>query len=150
MQHSIRTGTRIGFIISWFLLLGYFIATVMRVAFFAPLAIDVSRRVTAPNGRTTALLVREYAFDLNFRLYLVDSPWASVPSQARQAVWSSQDYDPTDRHNWREEVEWSSDSSLVAISIEQHYVFGYDLTAGRAIENSLQIRQLLIERSTNS
>src|SRR5215217_7966849 len=104
MQHSIRKGAKIAFVITWFLLLGYLITTVIRAPFFAPLATDVSRRVIAPNGRSTALLVREYAFDLNFRLYLVNSPWVSVPPEARQAVWSSQDYDPTDRHNWREEV----------------------------------------------
>jgi hypothetical protein len=104
---------------------------------------DVARRVTAPSGQQTALLVRALFFDLNFRLYLVDIPADPVPCQVTEALWSSPDYEPTTRRNWHEEIEWSADSAILAVRIEQEYVFAYDFSSGQATDDSNQIEQLL-------
>jgi hypothetical protein len=134
--------------------------------------IDIARRVTSPNESKTAILVRSYAsfLDLNFALYITDdqfaditdseedasfisdSELASLTEQAiwiRRALWISQDYEPTTRKNWREDVVWSEEGTVVAVTIEERYVFAYDILSGQHYEDPEKIRNLLEECGPN-
>ncbi len=135
----------VGFSLSWLLLFAYFVRDFQAALFAGPT--DVARRLTAPNGQKTALLVRDYHFDLNFRLYMVDSPRALPPSTVQEALWSSPDYNPVTDHNWYEELEWSADSSVVAVRIEQQYMFAYDFATSQEYTDSIRIRQLMTKRA---
>lgn len=127
---------------TWLLLLGYVVRDFQAALFtFGPQ--DVARRLTAPNGQKTALLVRDYHFDLNFRLYMIDTPTAFPPRTAQEALWSSQDYNPVTDHNWHEDLEWSADSALIAVRIDQQYVFAYDFTTEQQYVDPDRIRQLI-------
>ena len=44
---------------------------------------DVSRRMTSPDGKRSVLLVRDFAFDLNFRLFSVDDVGDPAPVISR-------------------------------------------------------------------
>jgi hypothetical protein len=148
MRRYLKRGAAISFIVSWLLLFGYLIQDIGSelVAFID--TIDVARRLTAPDGHITALLERDLHFDLNFRLYLVDVARAPAPTDVKQALWSSQDYPPTTHRNWNEELRWSTDSSVIAVSIGETYVFAYDLRTKQRLEDHTQIGQLLMERDT--
>ena len=103
---------------------------------------DVASRLTAPNSHLTALLVREHAFDLNFRLYLVDQPTAGVPCQRMAAVWWSPDYDPDSRRDWHQDLEWSADSTVITVRIEEQDVYAYDLANQQGTDQPKVIEQL--------
>ncbi len=104
---------------------------------------DVSRRVTAPDESKTALLTRSVAFDMNYRLYIVDNEIMSASCEPDKALWISRDYNPDTRDNWHEDVEWSTDSSIIAISVEGTYVYAYDFSAEKPIDNPADIQRLL-------
>lgn len=125
--------------------------------------IDVVRRVTSPDWTKTAILVRSYAsmIDLNFVLYITDNKFADVtkynedgsflkgsdltdgPLWIQRALWISIDYEPTTDKNWHEDVIWSEDGTIVAVIIEEQYVFAYDFQSRQKFENSEQIQSLL-------
>ena len=64
----------------------------------------------------------------------------------QRALWMSTDYEPTTHKNWREDIEWSGDSTVVAVIIEDEYVFACDFTSETGIQASENIRKLLEER----
>ena len=125
--------------------------------------IDVVRRITSPDWSKTAILVRSYAslMDLNFALYITDDEFADVtrsnedasfitdgdlPDRAlwiQRALWISPDYEPTTHRNWGEDVVWSKDGTVVAVTIEGQYVFAYDFQTEQRYEDPAQIRSLL-------
>lgn len=137
------------FIATWLLMCG---ANVSRFfdAWFSFGPDDVARRVTAPDWSRTAILVRSYGFDLNFKLYVIErkSGGGSANDFGKgEAVWWSRDYEPTTHRNWNEEIEWSKDSSVIAVSVEGQYAFAYDFIADQKIEEPESIRSLLDLRS---
>jgi hypothetical protein len=128
--------------------------------------IDVARRVTSPNGTKTAILARSYdsLMDLNFALYVANDEFADVSGSSedasfitkseatnspdsvlwiQRALWISPDYEPTTQRNWHEDVVWSEDGTVVAVTIEGQFVFAYDFQTGQQYEDSVQIRGLL-------
>jgi hypothetical protein len=60
---------------------------------FSTHAYDISRRLSSPDGTKTGLLVRDYAFDLNFKLFLVDRSYDPAP-KSDSYLWVSHDYNP--------------------------------------------------------
>lgn len=129
-----------GFVLYQFLLL------VMASA-FASRAYDVSRRLSSPDGTKTALLVRDYAFDLNFKLFIVDGPY-DPPPKPDSYLWSSHDYNPETEQNFHEDLEWSQDSSVIAVIIDGEYVFAYDFKPDEKVEDQELIKQLLKSRNS--
>ena len=107
---------------------------------------EYSRWATSHDRSKIAVLVRDYFFDLNFRLFIVDASSPEIPTDIKRAIWSSRDYEPTTHRNWREDVEWSGDSTVVAVIIEGEYVFAHDFTSGEELEDPEDIRRLLEER----
>jgi hypothetical protein len=140
---------RIVFIVTWILLFAYLIFDGLFVHLlpnFMNGPDDVARRVTAPDGSKTALLLRDFFFiDLNFHLFIVKAPYADPPD-LRKALWVSQDYLP-DTINWHEDIEWSADSSVIAVIVEDQYVFAYDFELDQRLEDPEAIRRLLAVRS---
>jgi len=132
------------------LLLAYFINGAVLEPFFSNVgflrAIDVSRRVTAPDWSMTALLTREYHFDANLRLWIVDDPYADVPEEVAQALWTSRDYMPDPQENWHEDMEWSKDSSIIAVTMNGQYVFAYDFDTDQRLEDAGHIPSLMESR----
>jgi hypothetical protein len=132
-------------ITTWFLLL-YLVGQLSYFAFgpFSTSAYDVSRRLTASDNHKTALLVRDYHFNMNFRLFIFEDYDDPPPRGPKDALWSSDDY-PTSytSTNWHEDLEWSEDSSVIAVSIEGQYVFAYNFGTEEKLENNEDIRQLL-------
>jgi len=130
---------------TWFMLL-YLVVQLFWIAYgsFSTSAYDVSRRLTSPNYENTALLVRDYAFDLNFRLFIVEHGDDPAPnSLIDDALWSSRDYNLDSSINWHEDLEWSKDSSVIAVIIEGKYVFAYDFDVKKEYKDNGEIRQLL-------
>ncbi len=131
---------------------------------FGPL--DVVRRITAPDGKKTAILVRSYGsfLDLNFALYITDDEMADITDSTEQAsfvaddelanmkdaalwikraLWISQDYELTTRRNWHEDIVWSDDASIIAVTLEEQFVFAYDFSTGQRYEEAEEILDLL-------
>ena len=131
---------------------------------FGPL--DVVRRVSAPNGGRTAILVRSYAsfLDLNFVLYVSDDRYIDISDSTsdasfvtdaeiaetgdmafwiERALWISPDYEPTTSRNWHEDIIWSQDSSIIAVTIDDQYVFAYDFETKQRYEQEDEIQDLL-------
>ena len=131
---------------------------------FGPL--DVVRRVTSPDGMKTAILVRSYGslMDLNFALYISDDDRVDVTDSSttasfvtdgelskmddaaiwiQRALWISHDYEPTTSRNWHEDIVWSDDGDVIAILIEDQYVFAYEFDTGQRLENPGNIEELL-------
>lgn len=108
---------------------------------------DVSRRMTSPNGEASVILVRDYAFDLNLRLFLVDDVGDPPPNDFKDALWSSHDYNPDPGMNLHEDLEWTKDSSVVAVTIDGKYVFAYDFNSHKKIEDPESIKQLFESRT---
>jgi hypothetical protein len=135
-------------ILPWFLLCGFIFVTFQQSfqqALFAFGPRDVSRRLTAPDSSKTALLERDYGFDLNFRLYIVSNYRASLPD-FKAAIWQSRDLDLDTRRTWHEDLEWSADSSIIAVRLEDQYVFAYDFALNEAIKESERIEKVLKAR----
>ena len=61
----------------------------------------------------------------------------------QRALWISPDYEPTTHRNWYEDVVWSEDGTVVAVTIEEQYVFAYDFQTEQRYEDPTQIRSLL-------
>lgn len=136
------------FISTWLLMCG---ANVMR-AFEAMLLLpdDVARRVTSPDWSRTALLVRSYGFldhDLNFKLSIIEHKDGRGSFGKGGEIWRTPDSDSNTRLNWHEEIEWSKDSSVIAVSLEGRYAFAYDFSASQGIKEPERIRSLLDSRS---
>jgi hypothetical protein len=131
---------------------------------FGPL--DIVRRVTAPDGKKTAILVRSYGsfIDLNFVLYVSDDRMVDVTDSTtnatfiadtklsnmsdaaiwiKRALWISGDYEPTTSRNWREDIMWSSDGMIIAVTVEENYIFAHDFGTGQRYEDSERIAELL-------
>lgn len=112
---------------------------------------DVSRRVTSPDQSKTALLERSVGFDLNFVLFIKEGysrhSRGSLPRDYSEALWFSRDYNPSTLDNWHEDIEWSSDSSVIAVIIDGEYVFAYDFSLDQRYEDSEHIESLLKSRS---
>jgi hypothetical protein len=108
---------------------------------------DVSRRMTSPDGKKSMILVRDYAFDLNLRLFIVDDVGDPAPSDFKDALWSSRDYNPDPGMNLREDLEWSKDSSVIAVTIDGEYIFAYDFNSNEKFEDQESIKQLLESRN---
>ena len=134
------------FLGTWALLFWYFVGDIhgefdRTVACINPYR--YSRWVTSHDRNKMAVLVRDYFFDLNFRLFIIETSIPEIPTDINKAIWSSRDYEPTTHRNWHEDVEWSRDSTVVAVTIEGEYVFAYDFALGRELEDAESIRELL-------
>ncbi len=153
--------------IPWLLVCGYAIFAYYRFMTESPFGpLDVSRRVTAPNSEKTAMLVRSRGsfIDLNFALYVTDGSeadfmdigekaefytddkWSyrgSAPLWITRALWTSHDYDPDTRINWHEDIVWSNDSQILAVIVEDEYLFAYDFGSSLGSEDSQTIISLL-------
>ena len=112
---------------------------------FSTHAYDVSRRLTSPDGTKTVLLVRDYAYDLNFKLFLVDRSFDAAP-KSDSYLWVSHDYNLETDQNFHEDLEWSKDSSVIAVIIDDQYVFAYDFRSDEKIEDQESIKQFLETR----
>ena len=132
----------LGYILYQLFLLSYFIAA----GPFSTHAYDVSRRLSSPDGTKTVLLVRDYAFDLNFKLFVVDNSY-SAPPDSNSYLWLSPDYNPETNQNFHEDLEWSKDSSVIAVIIDGEYVFAHDFSLNENIEGEERIKQLLETRT---
>ena len=109
---------------------------------------DVSSRLQSPDGKKVAVLIRNYGFDLNFQLYIFDNYFIQPPYDPNGSLWLSNDYNPDDRSkNLHEDLEWSKDSSVVAVIIEDEYVFAYDFNLKKEYEDAEGIKQLLESRN---
>jgi len=109
---------------------------------FSTRAYDISRRLTSPDRTKTVVLVRDYAFDLNFRLFVVDQSYDPAP-KTNSFLWSSHDYNPDSRINWHEDLQWKKDSSVVAVIINGKYVFAYDFNTNEKVEDEETVKQFL-------
>jgi len=108
---------------------------------------DVSRRLTSPDGQKVALLVRDSGFNLNFQLYIYDDYFIQPPYDPNASLWLSDAYNPDDTSiNLHEDLEWSKDSSVIAVKIDREYVFAYDFKLNENIEDEEHIKQLLETR----
>jgi hypothetical protein len=72
--------------------------------------------------------------------------FADLPRDFSEALWMSQDYEYRADYNWHEDVEWSTDSAVVAVIIEGQFVFAYDFTSDQEFEDSERIQNLLQSR----
>lgn len=109
---------------------------------------DVSCRLKSPDGQKVGLLIRNSGFDLNFRLYILDNYFIQPPYDPNDSLWLSDDYNPDDQSiNLHEDLEWSKDSSVVAVTIDGEYVFAYDFSLNENIEDEERIIQLLETRT---
>ena len=132
--------------LTWILLAVYFVLDLRAewnksLTYLSPY--EYSRWVTAHDRSKTAILVRDYFFDLNFRLFIVDSGSKEIPTDINEAIWSSRDYEPTTFRDWGEDIKWSGDSSIVAVKIENEYIFAYDFNTSQKIEDRELIGKLL-------
>ena len=108
---------------------------------------DVSRRLKSPDGQKVALLVRDSGFNLNFQLYIYDDYFIQPPYDPNASLWLSNDYNPDDTSvNLHEDLVWSKDSSIIAVTIDGEYVFAYDFKLNQNIEDDEHIKQLLETR----
>jgi hypothetical protein len=131
---------------------------------FGPL--DIVRRITSPDGKKTAILVRSYASfqaSTNFILYITDDPMTDVTNSTvhanfiteddlakskdsvvwiRRALWVSQDFNPTTDKNWHEDIAWSRDGEIIVVVVEGQYVFAYDLGTKQRYEKAEEIVEL--------
>jgi hypothetical protein len=155
------------FVVTWLLMCGSNVYLFLKKSTefaFGPL--DVVRRITAPDGMKTAILVRSYGslLDLNFVLYISDDEMVEVTDSStkasfitdaelanmgdaaiwiKRALWISHDYEPTTSRNWHEDIAWSDDGVVIAVIIEDQYVFAYDFDTGQRHENLGNIEELL-------
>jgi hypothetical protein len=155
------------FITTWLLMFAtnaYSLFKKSREFTFGPL--DIVRRVTAPGGKKTAILVRSYGslIDLNFALYISDDNRVDVTDGVtkasfvtdaelsnmedaaiwvKRALWISHDYEPTTSRNWHEDIVWSDDGAVIAVIIEDQYAFAYDFYTSQSHENPENIDEVL-------
>ena len=96
---------------------------------------EYSRWVMAYDRSKTAILVRKYGFDLNFLLFIQESGSQEAPTDRTKAIWISHDYDPSPYKEWGEDIKWSGDSSIVAVKIDNEYVFSYDFNTSKQTDD---------------
>jgi hypothetical protein len=106
------------------------------------ITVDVSQRLMSPDGTRVAFLLRRYAFDLNFGV--VVKPWSDIhtslhydPTREDALVWSH-DFEPDPAFNWNERLEWSADSSVLLLTINNReggapFMWAYDFNAQKEI-----------------
>lgn len=144
------------FLVSWLILAWYSVQITRAFSTyraFNPYR-DVSRRVTSPNGQHTAVLVRDLGYpDLNFKLYIggpsrAGRIYVADPHLLEEStlVWVSRDYEPTTLVNWHEDIFWTADSTVVAVSILGQFVVAYDIASNRTVEDPREIERLLNTR----
>jgi len=105
------------------------------------------RFMKSPDGQKVGLLIRNSGFDLNFRLYIFDYYFIQPPYDPNASIWLSDDYNPDDQSiNLHEDLEWSKDSSVIAVKIDGEYVFAYDFKLNENTEDEERIKQLLETR----
>lgn len=85
---------------------------------------------------------------MNFRLFILEDSNSPAPKDFKDALWSSPDYHTNTSINWHEDIEWSKDSSIVAVIIEDQYVFAYNFDLKKEYENAGEIKQLLEMHNT--
>ena len=130
--------------ISWLLLLGYFI--ISQFGPFGPIISDVSRRLEAPDHTKTALLIKRKAFDLNFVVKVEDGLRTST-------LYFSPDYNTDPTIDWNERIQWSHDSSLLVFStdaIPPYFpakIWAFDFGNSVAVTDREKIMSMLRERN---
>jgi len=107
-----------------------------------PLTFDIARRVTAPDESKTAVLVRVIGFDMNYRLYIVKGN-VVTPSCEADELWISTDFNPDTRLNLHEDLQWSNDSSIIAVTIEGQYTYAYNFSSEKEVDDPVTIQSLL-------
>ena len=103
---------------------------------------ETAIRRQSPDRTKTAVLIRHRGFDLNFIV--------KVETEAgKKTLYVSGDYDPDPQIDWREELQWSSDSKLLVFSLSDIYRKGqkqywaYDFMAGKSLFDEDTIKQKL-------
>ncbi|MCP4537188.1 MAG: hypothetical protein GY832_08565 [Chloroflexi bacterium] len=157
MQTRSKVIVKVFFIITWLVLFGYFIFDVMIYPYmiipFRQLAfvnrISVSQRVVSPDDSRIALLEQADFFDTNFLLYILDWDHCSdIPTDVADAIWVSPDCLPGIDCLSQQNVEWSKDSSVIAVIMGEEYTYAYDFGTGEEWKNAEYIRDLLESRSS--
>jgi hypothetical protein len=109
------------------------------------ITVDVSQRLMSPDGTRVAYLLRRYAFDLNFGV--VVKPWSDIftslhydPRSVRTVdmLFLSPDFYPDPTFSWNERLEWSADSSVLLLTINNReggapFMWAYDFNAQKEI-----------------
>jgi len=127
--------------------------------FFGPITSDVSRRLMSPDHTKTAFLIRRYAFDLNFGVTVIyggdrlknAKKYSCYKRKAEKLFWS-RDYFPCLDVNWNENIEWSTDSSLLKLIIHdpeeaKPFTWAYDFANEREITEANEIQLLWNQRN---
>jgi hypothetical protein len=121
-----------------FLLL-FFLWQVLFGPLFAPMSIDVAKRIKSPDGTKTALLIRTHARRVHFAVQkegLINRTLFTC---------GGFDFDPNVNTDYNEKIIWSDDSTFIALLVddvgERHYVnhpvmWGYDFKNGKMCFNN--------------
>jgi hypothetical protein len=117
---------------------------------------DVSQRLMPPDRSKVAYLIRRYAFDLNFGVVVRECSDLAInehynPTSDETLFWSG-DYEPDLTINWNERLKWSTDSSLLILTIdtpeaETLFVWAYDFNTKREIKDIKEIESLWSKRN---
>lgn len=130
-------------VLSWVFFAGHYF---IHHFFFGGIVTDVAKRLEAPDHSKTAVLLRRKAFDLNF-LVQVKRGWRS------SIIYVSPDYNTDPTINWKENIQWSPDSSILvfttdAVASFQSRVWAYDFRANAPLSDREKILALLKERNS--
>ncbi|MHC4537078.1 MAG: hypothetical protein ACYS6K_24275 [Planctomycetota bacterium] len=106
---------------------------------------DISKRLMSPDRTKTAMLIRRHAFDLNFIVEIKSDG-------KKKKLFFSHDYPPDISINWNENIEWSADSSLIVLTINEPdanepFMWAYDFNDKGEISNNQVIKSLWKERN---
>jgi hypothetical protein len=138
------------FAISW-VLMAWYVLVDIRSGSINPFSyidpFEYSRWVLSPDSSRTAVLVRDYYFDLNFRLFIVDPHSKEIPRDVKQAIWTSRDYPLSDYQEFDDDIHWSRDSAVVAVTIDDEFVFAYDFGTSQEFREPDEIISLLKEHN---
>lgn len=109
---------------------------------FGPIYTDVAKRIESPDRTKTALLIRRYAFDLNFILKIKEDSKTTT-------LFYSKDFFPDRSVDWKEQLIWSDDSSFLVMTVEEppdsllnrrsqveKYMWAYDFKNNKEYETS--------------
>jgi hypothetical protein len=80
---------------------------------------------------------------MNYRLYIVKDEAMSASCVPSEALWVSRDYNPDTRDNWHEDLEWSADSSIIAVIIDGQYSYANNFNSNEKINDPASIQYLL-------
>jgi hypothetical protein len=134
------------FLISWFLLFGYFYVSYIGLGFGFIIS-DVSKRLESPDHTKTALLIRRKALDLNFLVRVKGGGNTST-------LYFSPDYNNDPTVDWNERIQWSNDSSLLVFSTDEIHSYSksrpwaFDFRNNVAVTDQERIFSLLRERNS--